>query len=369
MALKRVLLRRDTAVNWTINNPTLLQWELWIEFDTKKLKIWNWINTWTTLGYLQADLDINDPNLIEKIEDLIWTKIIAWTNTSIVYDDTTWNTTINAIWDMAKVDNLSWLANYTTARTNLWLWNVDNTTDLNKPISTATQTALDTKVDENSAITWATKTKITYDSKWLITAWTDLVEADIPALAISKITDLQTNLDWKVIKVSSTDNAITRFDWTNWEIQDSGITIDDNGRISIPLQPIMSGQMGTAMENPNSAQVLLFNEFWVNQWGITYNAWKFTVPVNWVYRITLNPFFRTWVSNWRVYIRKNTTWNPWWSSHIGHTYRESATYDIWCLNSIVNLSANDYITFYLRVWWLYNISNDRFNQFTIEKIA
>ena len=112
--------------------------------------------------------------------------------------------------------------------------NVDNTSDANKPISTATQTALnlkqdtltltttgssgaatltgatlnipqysgggstswgsitgtlssqtdlqtalDSKVDENAAITGATKTKITYDAKGLVTAGADATTADI----------------------------------------------------------------------------------------------------------------------------------------------------------------------------------------------
>lgn len=128
----------------------------------------------------------------------------------------------------------------TLDKNDVWLGNVDNTTDLNKPISTATQTALDakiakatnvtsirdtgildwhiavfnltnkdirtssqtivttlwsndstvptskavkdvtdTKVTANGAITWATKTKITYDAKWLVTAWADATTADI----------------------------------------------------------------------------------------------------------------------------------------------------------------------------------------------
>jgi hypothetical protein len=59
------------------------------------------------------------------------------------------------------------------------LGNCDNTSDANKPVSTATQTALDAKVDENATITGATKTKITYDAKGLVTAGTDATTADI----------------------------------------------------------------------------------------------------------------------------------------------------------------------------------------------
>ena len=59
------------------------------------------------------------------------------------------------------------------------LSNVDNTSDANKPVSTATQTALNAKVTGNTAITGATKTKVTYDSKGLVTAGADATTADI----------------------------------------------------------------------------------------------------------------------------------------------------------------------------------------------
>jgi hypothetical protein len=54
------------------------------------------------------------------------------------------------------------------------------------------QTALDGKVDENSPITGATKTKITYDSKGLITAGADATTADInDSLNRRYVTDAQ----------------------------------------------------------------------------------------------------------------------------------------------------------------------------------
>jgi len=91
---------------------------------------------------------------------------------------------------LRNATNTRW-ENKTTSdvKTTLALNNVDNTSDANKPVSTATQTALDGKVDENSAITGATKTKITYDAKGLVIAGADAGIADI--------TGLQTALDAK----------------------------------------------------------------------------------------------------------------------------------------------------------------------------
>ena len=46
------------------------------------------------------------------------------------------------------------------------------------------------KVDKNDAITGATKCKITYDAKGLVTAGADLEASDIPSLTLSKISDV-----------------------------------------------------------------------------------------------------------------------------------------------------------------------------------
>jgi len=44
-------MRRDTASNWTSTNPTLAQWEIGYETDTKKIKIGDGSTAWTTLRY------------------------------------------------------------------------------------------------------------------------------------------------------------------------------------------------------------------------------------------------------------------------------------------------------------------------------
>jgi hypothetical protein len=59
------------------------------------------------------------------------------------------------------------------------------------------QSTLDLKVDKNTAITGATNTKITYDSKGLVTSGTSLVAGDIPNIAESKVTNLTTDLSLK----------------------------------------------------------------------------------------------------------------------------------------------------------------------------
>jgi hypothetical protein len=68
----------------------------------------------------------------------------------------------------------------TALKSALALDNVNNTSDANKPVSTAQQDALNAKVTANSAIVAATKTKITYDAKGLVTAGDILDAADMP---------------------------------------------------------------------------------------------------------------------------------------------------------------------------------------------
>jgi hypothetical protein len=96
----------------------------------------------------------------------------------------------------------------TALKTALSLNNVDNTTDANKPVSTATQTALDLKVDENAAITGATKTKVTYDAKGLVTAGADATTADI-ADSLNKryVTDAQSTVIGNTSGTNTGDNA------------------------------------------------------------------------------------------------------------------------------------------------------------------
>lgn len=78
--------------------------------------------------------------------------------------------------------------------TNTWRGIQDNLTSTSTTDSLSAKqgkelkTLVDDKVTANSAITAATKCKITYDTKGLVTAGAELAASDIPNLAASKIT-------------------------------------------------------------------------------------------------------------------------------------------------------------------------------------
>jgi hypothetical protein len=149
----------------------------------------------------------------------------------------------------------------TQLKTSLALNNVDNTSDADKPVSSAQQTALDAKqatlvsgtniktvnntsllgsgnisissavawggvtgtlsnqtdlqtaldgkVDENTAITGATKTKVTYDSKGLVTAGADATTADIADSTNKRyVTDAQSTVIGNTSGTNTGDNAV-----------------------------------------------------------------------------------------------------------------------------------------------------------------
>jgi hypothetical protein len=75
-------------------------------------------------------------------------------------------------------------------------------------VSSAIQTQLDGKVDENSAITGATKTKITYDAKGLVTGGGDATTADIADSTDKRyVTDAQLTVIGNTSGTNSGDNA------------------------------------------------------------------------------------------------------------------------------------------------------------------
>ena len=110
-----IQLRRGTAAEWTSSNPTLTEGEVGVETDTKKLKVGDGLTVWASLPYI---------NLTPAAAASIYAPIANPTFTGTVSGVT---------------------------KSMVGLGSVDNTTDANKPVSTATQTALDLKLASATA--------------------------------------------------------------------------------------------------------------------------------------------------------------------------------------------------------------------------
>lgn len=59
MAYRRLLIRRDTAANWTSANPVLAAGELGGETDTGKTKLGNGSTAWNSLAYQGGVTSVN----------------------------------------------------------------------------------------------------------------------------------------------------------------------------------------------------------------------------------------------------------------------------------------------------------------------
>jgi len=94
-------------------------------------------------------------------------------------------------------------------------------------VTSAIQTQLDGKVDENAAITGATKTKITYDAKGLVTAGDDLAATDLPSgIDAAKIANgTISNTEFQYLN-GVTDNIQTQFSGKQAIITGAATTID-----------------------------------------------------------------------------------------------------------------------------------------------
>ena len=79
----RIQLRRDTAANWTTNNPVLALGEMGIETDTRKFKFGNGVTAWSSLDYAE-DEDVVKKEHVEGSTTVRHT-VNAVTNGTIIH--------------------------------------------------------------------------------------------------------------------------------------------------------------------------------------------------------------------------------------------------------------------------------------------
>lgn len=69
MAYKKILFRRDTASNWTSENPTLAIGEIGLETDTDKIKLGDGATDWNSLSYFYGALD---SSTLDQLSDVTY---------------------------------------------------------------------------------------------------------------------------------------------------------------------------------------------------------------------------------------------------------------------------------------------------------
>lgn len=158
-----IQVKRGLAASWTAANPILSPGEFGYETNTNKVKLGNGFDDWNSLAYLPvtaSDMGLGDVDNTSDLDKPISTATQSalddksdvghgHTQTDILGLTTDLagkepSITVGTVTDYWRGDK-SWVALDQTA---VGLGSVDNTADADKPISTATQTALDGKADD-----------------------------------------------------------------------------------------------------------------------------------------------------------------------------------------------------------------------------
>ena len=237
---KRIQIRRDTAANWTAANPVLAQAEIGIELDglgtsTVLQKIGDGVTAWDSLPYQESgggvetvsgdgvdNADPENPVLsfpnADEIDDSSTSNKFATASQLLAIASNTQEIALNddKITALAnsKIDGVTGDGVDNTDPLNpslsfpipsdIGLGNVDNTSDADKPISDATQTALNDKADDTDLTALGSTVSINSQNIILLDTRVTTNEGDIQTLQNNQV-----NPNNFVIKVTSTTQDMT----------------------------------------------------------------------------------------------------------------------------------------------------------------
>lgn len=179
----------------------------WFIADANGNELLSFNSNTSAVNYLELENGAtgNPPHLRSRWDDTnIWLHLVAkWT----------WEVSVCDATDETKRLRFGISNNgtgiITTLRSNS-TW-TSKTIDLPNESGTIALTSdLTDKLDKNTSITWATKTKITYDADWLVTSWADATTADIADSSNKRyVTDTQLTVIWNTSWTNTGDETLT----------------------------------------------------------------------------------------------------------------------------------------------------------------
>lgn len=188
----QILMRNDTATNWTTENPVLGKGEMGVEINTGKFKFGDGIKTWTQLGYsgvLVTASEVNGNIKIDGVETTVYVLPIATSGALGGIKSSTGKgaVTVDSSSGTASVSSVLTADQLANSREIALSGDVTGSANFNGSANISISSVLSA-----SGVTAGTYTKVTVDSKGRVTLGDSLSASDIPSITLSKISDAGT---------------------------------------------------------------------------------------------------------------------------------------------------------------------------------
>jgi len=213
----KIIIRNDLASELTLNNPVLLRGEMCIESDTGKFKFGDGVTAWNDLEYASgssAQVSTEQPPASSEGYDIGTLWVHSTDNRAYILTSTdTWKS-IATLDDLADLGSGDMLKSVFATNPKVGQGYVDKAIQADEAAqSVKLKTARTIQISgdasgnalfdgsenadinivlKNSGATAGTYTKLTINSKGIVTAAESITASDIPSLTLSKITDAGT---------------------------------------------------------------------------------------------------------------------------------------------------------------------------------
>lgn len=281
--------------------------------------------------------------------------------------------TLPTWWDMLKSENLSWLSNYATARTNLWLNTTANQTDsTNKRFMTDAQ---ESKLD---AISWTNTWD--QDLSWYVLSsslWTMSTENTTSYYTISQTDTL---LSWK----ANTSHTHSTADITNLS---SYTWFDTRYYTETETDALLWNKQNTLVSWTNIKTIFTRNILW--SWNIVFDIWELEDWDNLIWRVWTKQVLETAIWDDKILVYKTASGNleyeakPTWWNQLNFLYPHNYVDWFQSVNASTNYTVPIWKVLYithcvimnnaynsLEIWWLalspnvFSITNDQYLTFS-----